>query len=97
MVYGEAKKNIGLKKIKGPYLGARNFQGGVFGAIYPLVKYDDVILSSLGYPLPPPRFHVNVLIQSEKTSGSETLKAHTRGPGLFRVDFGQSTTPPVKT
>ena len=89
------RKFIRLGNIEGPYPGAWNFQGGAKGTIYaPCRKI--VMLSCLVWKIRFPHFQVYVLIRSEKSSGSETSKAPTQGPEIFRVGLRGQSTPPVR-
>ena len=89
------RKVIGLGNIEGPYPGAWNFQGRIFGTIYAPCK-NIVMLSCLVWKIRSPHFNVYALLWSEKSSGSETSKAPTQGPEIFRVEFFGQSTPPVK-
>ena len=89
------RKVIGLGNIEGPYPGAWNFQGGAKRTIYAPCK-NIVMLSCLVWKIRSPHFHVYGLICSEKSSGSETSKAPTQGPEIFRVSLRVQSTPPVK-
>ena len=87
------RKVIGLGNIEGPYPGAWNFRGGAKGTIYAPCK-NIVMLSCLVWKIRSPHFHVYVLIWNEKSSGSETSKAPTQGPEIFRVGLRRQSTPP---
>ena len=63
--------------------------GGAQGTNYHPCKN---IFSSLGDPPPP----LPNLLWSEKSSGSETSKAPTQGPEMFRMGLRGQSTPPVK-
>ena len=89
------RKVIGLGNIEGPYPGAWNFQGGAKGTIYAPCK-NIVMLCCLVWKIRSPHFHVYGLLWSEKSSGSETSKAPTQGPEIFRVGLRWRFTPPVK-
>ena len=72
-------KVIGLGHIEGPYPGACNFQGGVYGLTSTAVKYNDVILFSLGDSDTSSSDYIYTFISIEKSSNSRTSKAITQG------------------
>ena len=89
------QKVIGLGNIDGPYPGAWTFQGRFKGTIYAPCN-NIVMLSCLVWKIRSPHFQVYGLLWSEKSSGSETSKAPTQGPEIFRTGLRRQSTPPVK-
>ena len=90
MVFYEAKSHR-ARKHRRPLPRDLKFSGfGKGDTLLLLLKYSDVILSSLKDPVP--QFSCIWSSMKRKSSGSETSKAPTQGPEIFRVEFvGQST------
>ena len=88
-------KVIGLGNIEGSYPGVWNFQAGIFGTIYVLLKYI-AMLFCLVWKIRFPHFYVYGLLWSEMSSSWETSNTPTQGPENFRLGLRGQSPPPVK-
>ena len=94
MVLYEAKSHR-ARNIEGPYAGAWNFHGGARGTMNAPCK-NMVMLSCSIRKIRSPHFQAYVLTWNVKSSGSETSKAPTQGPEIFRMRLRGRYTSPVK-